>query len=357
MASCTNLSIREVLASVLPHVFGSSAGQQLDEPLPCPHLSALRQEFRLLGTAAPVLVSSAVLGPELTWLFALAFWISPFVRDDVRVWLATSDVLLSAGCVLAARIISVSVHDFRWWLPLVALAASGIAVGFWVPEEPLWGSSFLHPESSLRVIGVATAEAFAVAAAQPIAKAALPHIVAGFAMERSVRAAIPALPLVMFVLEGFVEPHAKWLSGYDFFVRVVGVLGTCLFLGRLVDFALSGAAALLQGVLYVLTGPGAVCRAVSRSAVRLSLEGPSGSEVLIIRLPVALLFCTTLLAGMACTVRFGYLSAEALSYYHARGLEFKSIIEDVGIRLASTSLLAEFQLHKLWEGFNQTLRV
>merc|ERR1712157_7183 len=39
--------------------------------------------------------------------------------------------------------------------------------------------------------------------------------------------AMPALPLVLFVLEGHVEPHTKWFSWYDFFIRWAGVLGLC----------------------------------------------------------------------------------------------------------------------------------
>merc|ERR1712157_223756 len=123
----------------------------------------------------------------------------------------------------------------------------------------------------------------------PLLLAALQHLAirVGTCSEPELHAAIPALPFLLWVLEGYMEPHAKWFSSYDYFVRVVGVVGLCFVAGACIDLARRGLAVLAAGLWVVL-----------RSSVKISLDGPDGDAFLTCRIPVVLVAAFAVLGAI-----------------------------------------------------------
>ncbi|CAE7575075.1 unnamed protein product, partial [Symbiodinium sp. CCMP2456] len=60
--------------------------------------------------------------------------------------------------------------------------------------------------------------------------------------------ALPAMPLVLYVVEGYVEPHAKDLTGCDFLARCLGLLSYSFATAAAVSAAVQG---LWQAVPYL----------------------------------------------------------------------------------------------------------
>merc|ERR1712232_1188900 len=57
---------------------------------------------------------------------------------------------------------------------------------------------------------------------------------------------VPSIPIVIYVMEGHIEPNAKWFTGYDLFERWMGIGLLCAAIGGFVDLALDGAMLLID---------------------------------------------------------------------------------------------------------------
>merc|ERR1712232_665775 len=73
---------------------------------------------------------------------------------------------------------------------------------------------------------------------------------------RAAEMALPALPLVLFVVEGYVEPHAKEFTGCDFLARLSGVLALALLAGAASTAVWHGAILVLETLLWPFRSPG-----------------------------------------------------------------------------------------------------
>lgn len=247
------------------------------EPM-CSHLEPLIFESRILFVAVPNFIIDALV--QWSELGALAFlgieW--AFVAYGPQSWNLLSwsqEMALVSGILLVVTSIRLPTPRCLVFLSVI-ITVLGVTT-FVSPTLAAAGTSMLVP--------------VVLALVRLMLGAVLPS--GSPVLEFGAVGAVPAVPLVLFAVEGYLEPHAKWLTPYDFLLRAVSLGASCWALGAFATVAWCGLAwstcrcqALLGSAM------GALCRAPEdassevqhvavralRSSVRLSIEDADGKE-------------------------------------------------------------------------------
>jgi len=237
----------------------------------------------LLLLSTPLLLVSALAGPTVAASVAVAAAFAPQSSLSWPAAVAQEDLVSAAVAVLVVAHGDSLAHGLTRRRSVAVLAAAVFLVTAVAVFASPWLSWVPGPtEKNVAAAGVvpitlvAARHVLASGAGAPLQALAwlLPDGVAA--------AALPALPILLFVLEGHVEPHAKWLSPFDFFARASVVLLLCAGAGTGACAALRGAtlagrglaAAAVHVVRAVARGHGALAQRAP--LVRLSFEDAGG---------------------------------------------------------------------------------
>ncbi|CAJ1341673.1 unnamed protein product [Effrenium voratum] len=172
----------------------------------CRHLQRLRSELQVLFCSLPLLLLASLSKKAAAVAVAAACcaWLNG-VPELTFAQIATSAALLNARCASASRKCGAGVA-------LMALAATGYsdldAQRMRLARAAIWPWLLCLGDVSDFSLGADLA--------------------------------IPMLPLALFVLEGYVEPHSKDLTGCDFLARLLGLTLAALFCGQVLSRLPSG---------------------------------------------------------------------------------------------------------------------
>eukprot|EP00928_Gymnodinium_smaydae_P034965 TRINITY_DN24674_c0_g1_i1.p1 TRINITY_DN24674_c0_g1~~TRINITY_DN24674_c0_g1_i1.p1 ORF type:complete len:630 (+),score=70.20 TRINITY_DN24674_c0_g1_i1:52-1941(+) len=264
---------------------------------PCLNLQMVRTELWFLVASAPALFLASVLGVEVAALasFALAYYIHAGVDPEVLVGLRSLReslvallprtvnpldlVLIGFGLLLASVGARLNQRQSKrssiiilGVLAAVFYASQGTLL-HWYPDaslESIPNSIFL---AACCMIFVIAYHAFGPGSG----------LLPGVLSEDASTCMIPAIPLVVFVLEGHFEPHAKWLTWYDFLVRCVGVFSISALLGVIIAGICFAATSITSAILRLLAWSFArvfgLCSSVLKSSLKLSLDNHHGETL------------------------------------------------------------------------------
>ncbi|CAE8616295.1 unnamed protein product, partial [Polarella glacialis] len=212
----------------------------------CLHLATIRDELRLLAVAAPVLLLSAGLGPlpaTLAGFCAAAAWSGSSYSPELAV---------ASASVLAAYVSTwgrgASGSPRAPMAALLALAALASAAYFWA-HLAFAGTAATAVSAMAAACLVPLVLGLAGASASRAPAASVEEPALQWLPCRSADMALPALPLVLYVLEGYIEPHAKVLTLCDFLARLFGVFALAMLGGAACAATWAGICRIVQAAV------------------------------------------------------------------------------------------------------------
>eukprot|EP00927_Polykrikos_kofoidii_P009660 TRINITY_DN14040_c0_g1_i1.p1 TRINITY_DN14040_c0_g1~~TRINITY_DN14040_c0_g1_i1.p1 ORF type:complete len:692 (-),score=85.71 TRINITY_DN14040_c0_g1_i1:86-2161(-) len=262
---------------------------------PCLHLESVRSEMRLLPAAIPLVAVAAMIGRRaaagVAFAASLSLALAPrfHLEQPLPWWAPTAeDVALVGTSILATGTVrSASSHGtFR----RAACFAEVVIVAIVLLYLSTVGSENVGQNLARAALDpLALACVWMLLNCVPVARplASLLRLLP----ESAAEGAVPAIPLVLFVLEGHLEPHAKWLTLYDFSVRWAGLLGVCTLIGAVTASSLRGAAVATSTLAEI-------ARWIFPGSLRITLEDSSGHTRYSCRLPM-LVFCSVVVSFTA----------------------------------------------------------
>mmetsp|Transcript_20600 Transcript_20600/g.54949 ORF Transcript_20600/g.54949 Transcript_20600/m.54949 type:complete len:615 (+) Transcript_20600:51-1895(+) len=294
MVACVNDPLPDaLLVGGFSGIFRISSAE---EHFACPHVVTVRGEIRALALSAPLFMAGALAGPEIAmvasitsiacFLFFAEGGLQNYVEHPV------AELAAVTGAVLAASTANAGGRQNPWSQVFCRLVLPGSCAGACAAASA-WSADAVFAS-----VAIAAASPLMLSLAWQVASTVWPGWLELCSLDWAARAALPALPLLVFFVEGYAEPHAKWFSPYDVFVRAAGTFAVCLAAGALLEAA-------WRGALVVLSYAAAIGHTLCQVRLRLSLEDASGTSLLTARVPAVPLLLLSCLAAIGVVIAIG----------------------------------------------------